>query len=116
VPEGQGIIAELRFDVNEGVPLDSFPLSLVVRQARNGPLTVEAAAVDGSLTLAPPCAGDCDGDLSVELSELVLGVNVALGQSPVALCGRIDGDRSGQVTVDELLEGVASTMRSCPIP
>jgi hypothetical protein len=50
------------------------------------------------------------------LSELVLGVNVALGQSPVALCGRIDGDRSGQVTVDELLEGVASTMRSCPIP
>ena len=61
-----------------------------------------------------PCLGDCDGDRSVSINELVLAVNIASGSSPVSECPAADRSRDGQVTVDEVVACVTSALVGCP--
>ena len=49
------------------------------------------------------CPCDCDGDNIVLISELLLGINIALGREPVSSCPMSDVDISDAVTVDELV-------------
>jgi hypothetical protein len=57
----------------------------------------------------PPRAGDCDGDLTVSIDELVTGVRLAL-EGGAAGCPRFDADGNGRVTIDELLAAVAAAI------
>lgn len=52
------------------------------------------------------CAGDCDADGAVTVSELVFGLAIALGNAALAGCPVFDVDGDGQVVVDELLRAV----------
>jgi len=54
----------------------------------------------------PP--GDCDDDHGVDLHELLLGVEIALDRSPLEACAAFDVGRDAAVSVEELVEGVAS--------
>lgn len=69
-------------------------------------------------TLATPawaqsaCVGDCDGDGSVDVAELVLGVQIALG-APLDSCVSLDGDGDLQVTVDELTSAAGNVLQGC---
>jgi len=76
-----------------------------------------AAAVIAALQVATVMAsvaqqtvGDCDRDGSVTVDELILGVNIALGELPVADCPSFDADGDGQVTIDELTLGVNTAL------
>jgi hypothetical protein len=60
------------------------------------------------------CAGDCDGDGSTVVSELVAAVNVVLGQSAVGVCVAADVSGDGVVSIDELLVGLGNLGRGCP--
>jgi hypothetical protein len=60
------------------------------------------------------CVGDCDVDDRVDVSEMVLGVDMALGIEPMAACSAFDADRDGAVGIDELVEAVASGIDGCP--
>jgi len=60
----------------------------------------------------PPKAGDCNGDLSVTIEELIRGVSIVLGDAPVADCKRFDMDDDGQVTIADLVAAVDSTTES----
>jgi len=60
--------------------------------------------------VAQQTVGDCDQDGSVTVDELVVGVNIALGESPVADCPSFDADGDGQVTIDELTLGVNNAL------
>lgn len=60
------------------------------------------------------CIGDCDGDGSVPINELIVGVNVALGAAPVGSCSAFDRNGDGAVSIDELLAGVNSATAGCP--
>lgn len=62
---------------------------------------------------AQTCAGDCDGDGQVTISELVRGVRIALGELPVEECDALDGDGSGTVTVAELIRAVRAALEIC---
>lgn len=62
------------------------------------------------------CTGDCDGSGSVTVDEILLGVNVALGEEGVDRCSVFDADVDAQVTVDELLSSVSSGLQGCPEP
>jgi hypothetical protein len=80
-------------------------------------------AITGLLTLvAAPlaaqggCVGDCDGDDSVSVSELITGVNIALGAQSVENCEAMDADRNGSVTVNELIAAVNSALVGCGEP
>ncbi len=63
---------------------------------------------------ARACVGDCDGDGEISISELVLGVNIALTAQPIASCPSFDRDGSGEVTIDELLAAVNVAFGGCP--
>ncbi len=57
-------------------------------------------------------AGDCDGDGRVSINELVVGVNILLGTTPLASCPAIDRDGNGRATVDELIVAVRHALDS----
>jgi len=60
------------------------------------------------------CAGDCNMDRSVTIDELIAGVNIALGTSPLAVCVVADTDGDGFVSVNELISAVNRALGGCP--
>ncbi|MEO8604055.1 MAG: hypothetical protein ABI629_15875 [bacterium] len=58
------------------------------------------------------CAGDCNGDGSVDVSELITGVNMALGNAANA-CAAMDGDANDSVSVAELIQAVNAALAGC---
>jgi hypothetical protein len=77
------------------------------------PLTVVFALLLGAPT-ALACTGDCDGDGTVAITELVLGVDILTGGTPVSACTMFDADESGDVEINELIEGVGNALNGCP--
>jgi hypothetical protein len=63
---------------------------------------------------APRCAGDCDGNGTVGIAELVTGVEIALDQTAVDQCRAFDVDGDGRVVVYELLSAVERSLQGCP--
>ena len=74
-------------------------------------LIVVAAGAGGAL--AQSCVGDCDGDGLVGVNELVTGVGIALGRTPLAACPAFDFDNNGQVAISELTRAVANATDGC---
>lgn len=68
--------------------------------------TTEAAA-------AATCAGDCDGDRSVTVAELVTLINVALGEREVGDCPAGDANGNGAVEVDDLVAAINQALFGC---
>src|SRR5271169_4649917 len=63
---------------------------------------------------APPaaaqCVGDCTGKGSVTISDLILGVNIALGNAPVSDCEALDANKDMMVSVNELILAVNNAL------
>lgn len=66
------------------------------------------------MTASALCVGDCNGDRQVTVDELVLGINIALGETNVDQCTAIDASRDRQVTVDEIVAAVTAALDGCP--
>lgn len=66
-----------------------------------------------SCTPASSCVGDCGGDGAVTVDEVITGVNIALGSSPLSSCGAFDSNADAAVTVDEILTGVNNALNGC---
>jgi hypothetical protein len=49
----------------------------------------------------------------VTIDELVLGVNIALDVQPLDRCPPFDASGDGQVTVNELIDGVNRALKGC---
>ena len=54
--------------------------------------------------------GDCDGNGVVTISELVLGVNIALERRPLEDCPAFDSNGDGRVGIDELVQAVNAAL------
>ena len=62
----------------------------------------------------PRCSGDCNDDGRVDISELVGGVRAALGASEDQQClVAFDRDRTGVLTIDEILLAMRSALTGC---
>lgn len=59
------------------------------------------------------CTGDCNGDETVRVDELVVGTRLALSTG-TAPCNALDVDGNGSVTIDELVIAVAHALNGCP--
>ncbi len=59
------------------------------------------------------CVGDCNGDGSVAINELITSVNIALGSSPLSACPSIDADGDGNVGINELITAVNNALGGC---
>lgn len=70
--------------------------------------------VVSAATGAAPCPGDCNGDDSVTIDELIRGVNIALGNAPLEQCAVFDVNADGAVTIDELIRAVNAALNGCP--
>jgi hypothetical protein len=59
------------------------------------------------------CVGDCNSDSVVTVSELIIGVNIALGRQLLSQCPKFDSSNDGAVEVDELVLAVNNALAGC---
>jgi hypothetical protein len=59
------------------------------------------------------CAGDCDGNGTVTINEIVIMVSIALGQEPIESCAAANRDGDAQITVSEILTAVNRALDGC---
>jgi hypothetical protein len=59
------------------------------------------------------CVGDCGGDGTVTVDEILTMVNIALGNTGVSSCSAGDANHDGQITVDEILTAVNNALNAC---
>jgi hypothetical protein len=73
----------------------------------------------GAFELAVPvrvaCAGDCDGNGQVAINELILLVNIALGNSPATVCAAGDTNQDAMIAINEIIAAVNSTLSGCRV-
>lgn len=84
------------------------------------PTPILATAVPPTSTPTPgaspvvACAGDCDGNGTVTIVDLLLMTNIALDIVDVQACMAGDVDGNGAITVDEIVVAVANALEGCP--
>jgi DNA-binding beta-propeller fold protein YncE len=61
----------------------------------------------------PECAGDCDGDATVTVDEIITGVAIALGELAIDVCLSFDASSDGQVSVDEIVMALNAALGGC---
>ena len=70
-----------------------------------------------TMTAAPrahaACAGDCGGDDTVTIEELIALVRIALGEAAATTCAAGDGNGDGAVAIDELVLAVSRALNGC---
>lgn len=72
-----------------------------------------AFSKETNVPAAAPCHGDCDGGRAVTIDELLVMVNIALGNVPPSACGAGDANGDGQITVNEIIAGVNNALNGC---
>lgn len=60
------------------------------------------------------CPGDCNGDNTTTVEEIIAAVNVALGIDSPARCRAADTDGNRLVSIDEILQAVIAVLEGCP--
>jgi hypothetical protein len=77
--------------------------------------TPTATTVVPTPTVGPSsCVGDCSGNNEVTVDELILMVNVALGNTQVSACTPGDVNQDGEITVNEIVAAVNAALNGCP--
>ncbi len=62
------------------------------------------------------CVGDCDGDGTISVGELITGVNIALELRDLGDCPGFDRNGNSRVDINELLAAVGAALDACPTP
>src|SRR5262245_52434599 len=75
-------------------------------------LVVCAFALTARASAYGACVGDCDDNGRVAISELLLGVNIALGRRRTDACPAFR-NQQGEVDVAQLVNGVGNALRGC---
>ena len=79
-----------------------------------GPTATPTTGTTPTPTVAPSgCVGDCSGDGTVTVNELILMVNVALGNAQPSVCLPGDPDSSGDITINEIVAAVNRALNGC---
>jgi hypothetical protein len=77
-------------------------------------LNITGSAPPPTPTPGVLCAGDCNGDHTVDVTEIITLVNIALGTTPVMACtaGDVNGDM--MIDVTEIIAAVNDALNGCP--
>jgi hypothetical protein len=49
----------------------------------------------------------------VTIDELLVGVNISLGDRPISDCTALDRNGSGEVTIDEIIAAIDNALNGC---
>lgn len=119
--DGQGVLSD-PFVPAGSTTIDS--AALVLAGDLDGDAIADLVVLDGDGEEArvllsdpagvPSCTGDCNGNGTVSIDELLRGANILLGQAALSTCLALDVDGNSRVTVDELVVAVARDMGGCP--
>lgn len=101
----------------EGVPLATGPFVMAVTVVEGAPEQPPSTPSEGIPPPGPlppcPCAGDCAGDGSVTVDEVLRGIGIALGNQDLSTCTAYDTDVNGAVTIDEIVQAIDATLGGC---
>jgi hypothetical protein len=61
------------------------------------------------------CVGDCNGDGSVSIDDIIEMVDIALGDLDVSRCPAGDANDDNQITIDEILKAVSVALNGCAV-
>jgi hypothetical protein len=105
----------MKFDVTGDRPPACRNVLLVEGIVRLALVSTVFAIILGMYTsaFAQACRGDCDGDRTVALAELVMGVGAALGARPIEDCEALDVNLDHRVSIEELLSAVNEHLTDC---
>jgi hypothetical protein len=87
----------------------SFALAVLGASLCGGSWTAGVAAAQSET-----CVGDCGSDGVVSITEIMVGVDIAMNIFPMGNCPAFDPSGEGTVTVDELIAGVNNALQGCP--
>lgn len=59
------------------------------------------------------CAGDCNADGVITITDLITSINIVLGADPLTICSNVDSNGDGTVTVDELITAINHALSGC---
>ncbi len=62
---------------------------------------------------ARACIGDCKGAGAVDISDLIVGVDIVLGLDPASTCPAFE-NALGTVDISQLIQGVNNVLNGCP--
>jgi len=110
-PPGVGRSFMPHLTIELGAPPTQTPTATPIPNTPTTTATTGFDATRTSTSLPGACAGDCNGDGAVAVNELVLGVNMALGNP--ATCAAMDDDHNGQIGIAELVRAVGSALNGC---
>ncbi|MEO8604901.1 MAG: hypothetical protein ABI629_20205, partial [bacterium] len=105
-----------------GVPPGDYRIAVVDACSADGcyddqAVHVADADVDVAFCLGTPdpvpCAGDCEGDRVVDITDLVRGVQIVLGVDDLVACPAMDANGDGALTVDELVHAINNALSGC---
>ncbi len=120
IRQPEGVVGDhaLSFLLRTDSPLYSDSGAFAVVLTNLATPTPDAPPPTGTPTPTPtseprPCRGDCDGDGSVAVSEVISGVGAALAGAPP--CRALDGDDDDLVSIAELVAAVQAALGGCPI-
>jgi hypothetical protein len=66
----------------------------------------------GTLAPAHPCAGDCNGDGVVKVDELIIAVNIVLGNADRSACPAFGSEQT--LMISDLISAVNNVLNGCP--
>jgi hypothetical protein len=118
-PIPDGVLYACRFHIRSGTLPDRYPLTNRAPAAFDpvGMPLPNVVAEDGAITvsLVPlRCPGDCSGNRTVTVNELVIAVNIALGNAAISSCPALDTNGNGMASIEELIRAVGSLLDGCP--
>ncbi len=70
------------------------------------------ATLDSPAGAQPMCIGDCNGDASVTVNEIITLANIALGSANASACP--NGIPSGGVDISLIIQAVNNALNGCP--
>jgi hypothetical protein len=73
----------------------------------------DTATSDPTVQARLACPTDCNLDRSVSVAELITAVNRALRTLPQGVCEAADGNGDGNVSIDEMVDGVSRSIGEC---
>ena len=107
-----GQISDVSATSPEGIALDVIGYDL--QAAVLTPTPTSTPTPTPTPILPPgPCVGDCGGSGVVTITDLVVGVNIALGTQPVSACPQFE-NADGQVDIAQLVRAVNNALIGCP--
>ncbi len=99
----------------KGEPMQKVWSMGIRRWGMSAALLAVLAARQPAAVAQEECLGDCDGDGKVAINELILLVNIALGNAPVSAC--LAGQCEGEISdIACWMQSLNNALDGCPAP